>query len=149
MSWRTVVISKRCKLDLKMGYLGVRSEETKRIFLDEERYVMDLSYELQFDGVCTKLTTSSLIKGCGIELCDDYDNLCEKIVDYMELMREFKGIKLFITVNMRNYFEYDVVQQFCNTVLNHKLTILMIEATTYPLLNGEKRITIDKDMCVF
>ena len=35
MSWRTVVISKRCKLDLKMGYLVVRSDETKRIFLDE------------------------------------------------------------------------------------------------------------------
>lgn len=35
MSWRTVVISKRCKLDLKMGYMVVRSDETKRVFLDE------------------------------------------------------------------------------------------------------------------
>ena len=35
MSWRIVVISKRCKLDLKMGYMVVRSEETKRIYLDE------------------------------------------------------------------------------------------------------------------
>lgn len=35
MSWRTVVISKRCKLDLKMGYMVVRGEDTKRIFLDE------------------------------------------------------------------------------------------------------------------
>lgn len=35
MSWRTVVISSRCKLDMKMGYLVVRGEETRRIFLDE------------------------------------------------------------------------------------------------------------------
>ena len=35
MSWRIVVISKRCKLDLKMGYMVIRSEETKRIYLDE------------------------------------------------------------------------------------------------------------------
>lgn len=35
MSWRTVVISSRCKLDTKMGYLVVRGEETRRIFLDE------------------------------------------------------------------------------------------------------------------
>lgn len=35
MSWRTVVISSRCKLDTKMGYLVVRGEETHRIFLDE------------------------------------------------------------------------------------------------------------------
>lgn len=35
MSWRTVVISHRCKLDLKMGYMVIRAEDTKRVFLDE------------------------------------------------------------------------------------------------------------------
>lgn len=35
MSWRTVVISNRCKLDLKLGYMVVRSEEIKRIHMDE------------------------------------------------------------------------------------------------------------------
>lgn len=35
MSWRTVVISSRCKLDTKMGYMVVRGEEVHRIFLDE------------------------------------------------------------------------------------------------------------------
>lgn len=35
MSWRTVVITSRCKLDYKMGFMVVRSEETKKIFLDE------------------------------------------------------------------------------------------------------------------
>lgn len=35
MSWRTIIISNRSKLDLKMGYMIVRGEETKRVFLDE------------------------------------------------------------------------------------------------------------------
>lgn len=35
MSWRTIVITSRCKLDYKMGYMVVRAEETKKIFLDE------------------------------------------------------------------------------------------------------------------
>lgn len=35
MSWRTVVISNRCKLDYKMGYMVVRNENIQRIFLDE------------------------------------------------------------------------------------------------------------------
>lgn len=34
MSWRTVVISSRCKLDTKMGYMVVRGEEVHRVFLD-------------------------------------------------------------------------------------------------------------------
>lgn len=35
MSWRTVIISNRCKLDLKMGYMVIRGEDVKRVFLDE------------------------------------------------------------------------------------------------------------------
>lgn len=35
MSWRTVVITSRCKLDYKMGFMVVRAEETKKIFIDE------------------------------------------------------------------------------------------------------------------
>lgn len=35
MSWRTVVISSRCKLDCKMGYLVIRGREIKRVFMDE------------------------------------------------------------------------------------------------------------------
>lgn len=35
MSWRTVVLASRCKLDYKMGFMVVRTEETKKIFLDE------------------------------------------------------------------------------------------------------------------
>lgn len=35
MSWRTVVITNRCKLDMKLGFMVIRSEDTKRILLDE------------------------------------------------------------------------------------------------------------------
>lgn len=35
MSWRTVIISNQAKLDYKMGYLVIRSIETKRILIDE------------------------------------------------------------------------------------------------------------------
>jgi len=35
VSWRTVVVHSRCKLDLKLGYMVMRGEETKRVFIDE------------------------------------------------------------------------------------------------------------------
>lgn len=35
MSWRTVIITGRCKLDYKMGYMVQRAQETRRIYLDE------------------------------------------------------------------------------------------------------------------
>lgn len=33
MSWRTVLISSRCKLDYSMGYMVICGEETARIFI--------------------------------------------------------------------------------------------------------------------
>lgn len=35
MSWRTVIIANQSKLDYKMGYMVVRSEETRRVSLEE------------------------------------------------------------------------------------------------------------------
>lgn len=35
VSWRTVVVSSRCELDLKMGYMVVRGDTVRRVFLDE------------------------------------------------------------------------------------------------------------------
>lgn len=35
MSWRTVVITKRAKLDLQMSYLVIRMEEITKIHLSE------------------------------------------------------------------------------------------------------------------
>lgn len=35
MSWRVVVVSRRCKLEYKLGYLVCRGEETKKVYLAE------------------------------------------------------------------------------------------------------------------
>ncbi|MCI8331921.1 MAG: type II CRISPR-associated endonuclease Cas1 [Clostridiales bacterium] len=50
MSWRTVVITTRCKLDLKMDYMVVRGEDTKRIFLDEIAMLLIENPAVSFTG---------------------------------------------------------------------------------------------------
>ena len=40
MGWRTVVISSRVKLELKLNYLVIRGEVEKKIFLDEINVLM-------------------------------------------------------------------------------------------------------------
>ena len=61
MSWRTVVITSRCKLDFKMGFMVVRAEETKKIFLDEIAVLL-------IENPAVSLTGSLL------------EALCEKII---------------------------------------------------------------------
>jgi len=40
MSWRTVIISTRCKLDLKMGYMVIRGEDIVFFQMKKERQSM-------------------------------------------------------------------------------------------------------------
>lgn len=77
MSWRTIVISKRCKLDLKMGYMVVRAENTKRIFLDEISVLI-------IENSAVSLTISLLRELCARKIkvifCDEKHNPHSELV---------------------------------------------------------------------
>ena len=62
MSWRTVIISSRCKLDLKMGYLVVRGEDVKRIYLDEIGLLMIENPAVALTGCLLSALTEKKIK---------------------------------------------------------------------------------------
>ena len=40
MSWRTIVITKRAKLDLQLGFMVVRGEDTTKVALNEIAVVL-------------------------------------------------------------------------------------------------------------
>lgn len=71
MSWRTVVISNRCKLDLKLGYMVIRGEETRRIFLDEVALVLIENPAVSLTGCLLEALTDRKIRVifCGIFQC--------------------------------------------------------------------------------
>ena len=67
MSWRTVVISSRCKLDYKMGFMVVRGEDTKKIFLDEIAILLIENPAVSLTGCLIEALTEKKIK---VIFCD-------------------------------------------------------------------------------
>ena len=67
MSWRTVIITGRCKLDFKMGYLVVRGEQTTRVFLDEVAILVIENPALSLTGCLIEALTEKKIK---VIFCD-------------------------------------------------------------------------------
>lgn len=124
-------------------------EKTQEMLACIENYMYELAFENPFDVECGKISMSSILKAVGINLKDDYENTLEKIIDYMELINNFECEKLFITVNMRSYFEDEEMDSFMDTSIKHNIKLLMIENMEYPRLTNEKRLIIDKDICVF
>lgn len=67
MSWRVVVIENQAKLDYKMGYLVVRSLDTKRILLDEIAVLMVENPAVSLTGILIEELTAKKVK---VIFCD-------------------------------------------------------------------------------
>ncbi len=79
MSWRTVVITKRCKLDLKMGYLVVRSDEVTRIFIDEIALLLIENPAVSFTGI---LLEALIKKKVRVIFCDSSHSPAAELAPY-------------------------------------------------------------------
>ena len=51
MSWRTVVISSNAKLDYQMGYLVVRRDDIKKVYIDTQSKIMNSYFSNQFKKI--------------------------------------------------------------------------------------------------
>lgn len=79
MSWRTVVISKRAKLDYQLGYLVVRSEETTKIHLSE---ISTILVESTAVSLTTCLLAELAKKKIKVIFCDEKHNPSSELVSY-------------------------------------------------------------------
>ena len=75
MSWRTIVITSRCKLDYKMGFMVVRAEETRKIFLDEIAVLLIENPAVSLIGCLLENSSSLKLKNTNRFTIDD--DLCE------------------------------------------------------------------------
>lgn len=80
MSWRTVVISNRAKLDFKMNYMTVRNDqETIRIFINEIYMVIIESTSVSITAALLSELTKKKIK---VIFCDEKRNPSSELVSY-------------------------------------------------------------------
>ena len=122
---------------------------TMELMRSVECYLNDLSLELPCEIMFTKATIGNLIKALSPEIVEEGKETIEKILDYMELVRELEREKLFILVNIRSYFNDETMEKFIETVLLHDHKILMLESQSRKRLTRTQRLTIDSDLCEF
>ena len=114
-----------------------------------EQYMNELAFACDCDIVCERCTTAGVIKAMGIALRDEYEDPLERLVDYMELIREFDRDKLFVLVNLRSFFDDPAVERFLQTTLEHGYRVLLLDSVERKKLSIERRLTIDIDLCEF
>ena len=79
MSWRTIVITKRAKLDLQLGFMVVRGEDTTKVALNEIAVVL-------IESTAVSLTTSLLAelmkRKVKVIFCDEKRNPSSELIGY-------------------------------------------------------------------
>ena len=71
MTWRTVIITRRSKLDYKMGYLVIRAEEVHKVFLDEIAVLVIENPAVSLTGCLLEALVEHKIK---VMFCDSKRN---------------------------------------------------------------------------
>lgn len=79
MSWRIIVISKRAKLDLQLGYMVVRSEEITKIVLSE---ISTILIESTAVSLTTKLLAELSKRKIKVIFCDEKRNPSAELISY-------------------------------------------------------------------
>lgn len=123
--------------------------KTSELLCALEAYVDELAFELPGDIVCEKCSVAGMLKGIGVSLRDDYEDPLERLIDFMELVREFDRNKLFVILGLRSFFSDERVEVFLQTALSHGYRLLLLDSIAREKLPGEKRLTIDIDLCEF
>ena len=141
------LVSKASSALEQIAVSGEYFQETAEILSKIEAYLLEISSNLSCDCNFSKISAGSMIKASGFEFKEDYDNLCEKIIDYFELVTEFDRKKLFFTINLRSYVSDKEMELFIETVIQHGYNLLMIESGEHPLLKSEQRYIIDSALC--
>lgn len=91
MSWRIVVISKQCKLDLSMNYMVVRGEGTKRVSLNEIAVLVLENNAVSMTGC---LLSALVEKKIRVILCDTKRNPQAELVPYYGCHNDALKIKM-------------------------------------------------------
>ena len=79
MSWRTVVVSKRAKLDYKLDYLVVRGDNTTKVHISEIAILLVESTEVSLTVALLSELTKRKVK---VIFCDEKRNPSSELVSY-------------------------------------------------------------------
>ncbi len=79
MGFRTLVVSRRCKLDYKMGYMELRAEETKKILLNDLEMLIIENPAVSLTGILLEKLVEAKIK---VIFCDQKRNPQSELMPY-------------------------------------------------------------------
>ncbi len=144
---RKTLLGKICTAAEKAAVNEQHYTRTQALLAEIERYIDELLFDYPYDFTYDKLTAGNLIKSVGLAVSDTCEREIERVLDYMQLVREFDRERIFVFVHMRSYFSDEDMEAFLHDALIRKFTVWLIDTRESRRLPYENRLLIDEDLC--
>ena len=113
-----------------------------------EKFLYDLFSLEEFALECEELTLENLLKVCNVKPEKNYQTFLEKIICYLNMIAELKGIEFFVLVGIKNVLNDEELRLLYRHCRFHKFALLLIECGKLrPFLAEERAIIITDDLC--
>lgn len=103
--------------------------------------------EFEFEVMADDFVIDSIAKAVNIHIVGDEDDFVELLTDYIAMMAELTGIKLFVFVNLRSLLDDEELKRLQHNLDNHQADVLLVEGFAHGGVENISRIVIDADQC--
>lgn len=122
---------------------------TQQVCAEVKKNILNISDFIDFSiDIGNEFDVLYLLKAAGVKFYDDYNSLSEKLLAYIINSYKLGNKKCFILVNLRDYISNTDIENFYKSILYNKLKVLIVSSKDYPVSKYEKKVIIDKDLCV-
>ncbi len=142
-------ILSRLYQELKEHALGVHLDETLNLENHLEQYVIKLCDEVDYPLTYKQeMDLTSLFKMYEVQLDETYEDVIQRLVQYVKMAHQVLNVKLFILMNAKDFFSDIILEELYKTLCYEKVGILLVERHESKRLEKERLTIVDKDACL-
>lgn len=110
-----------------------------------ENMLDKLPYPVKYDE---DWDVSEILKAYNVELVEEYDNIFEKLYNYIKLVNNVCGTDIFIMVNIKQYLTDEQITELYKMAAYGKIQLVLIEFNMNNKRDCEEIYILDRDDCV-
>lgn len=110
-----------------------------------ENMLDKLPYPVKYDE---DWDVSEILKAYNVELVEEYDNIYEKLYNYIKLVNTVCGTDIFIMVNIKQYLTDDQITELYKMAAYGKIQLVLIEFSINNIRDCEELYILDNDDCI-
>jgi len=137
-----ILVKRSLSEDFYLETNGFRANILKYLdsIVDAENFIFEVTADDDFN-------IDSIAKAVNMRIVDDEDDFVELLTDYMTMMSELAGIKMFVFLNLRSLITIDELRRLDDNLKNRQINILLIENKCLEKYKNFGRIIVDGDLC--